>query len=390
METSKPSTQGSLLCLYTRNLDPLTAVAYEMSILPRTQIGLLGAVFASSMSVGLELGSLCSNGSSISYRNMFDGEILAVLILRNDNHGSSEVASDEQDFLFQLIEKAITLVVGADNVYSMCNNVNQFRRSIRTSTVLLQQILQHRHNLIFMTRSIPVNTALLSATRDEMDTRMDSLCNLLGSSHVCFLDKDAMIFATPMWMALDEKTRVLLHLFFMAMDPAKDELNIFIEVNVACKLSVLRCEGSSKVVCYLSRGDSQRDTERLESCTADLVKFLEEEGETLRFKLNGCGIMTVNSSSNLLKLLFVRRDVGLCWIFLPEKAGSLSSQSAGEGWEQQFAVLVHEARTQYLEIHEAKLKQEVKGRKFEIAVNTHEMIAGPFTVHPSGWILAAC
>lgn len=99
---------GVQLCCFDSTGLPLCSLAHGTSLLPRARLGLIGAVYTSGTTSGIQLCSLDTEGACVRYMGMYRGRLIAVFILKS----SSKCRGEMVHRLYQMFEGALNMLVG--------------------------------------------------------------------------------------------------------------------------------------------------------------------------------------------------------------------------------------------------------------------------------------
>lgn len=197
---------GALVCLYSEDMAPLVSVAHGMQ-LPRAQIGLLGACFTSCRSNAFELNKVCSGDSTISYRSLLGGRVLAVIVLSSWGGSSGSLLDTMLKQMHDSVWAAVRLVVGEQTVMQLLdsNKVSQLRKALKPATLLFQHLLTGRTEVAVLTRSLGAVSHLTANNSTKASQALARACAQLavpGLQRACVLADGKLVCATRSWCEL--------------------------------------------------------------------------------------------------------------------------------------------------------------------------------------------
>jgi len=197
---------GALICLYSEDMAPLVSVAHGMQ-LPRAQIGLLGACFTSCRSNSFELNKIHAGDSTIAYRSLFGGRILAVVILSSWGGSSGTLLDQMLRQMHDSIVAAVCLVVGEQTVVQLLEacKISQVRRVLKPASLLFQLLLTGRTQVALLTRSVGAISHLRADIALKLSRALQDACLGLSAPSpacACIMMDGKLVCATRRWFEL--------------------------------------------------------------------------------------------------------------------------------------------------------------------------------------------
>ena len=197
---------GALICLYSQDMAPLVSVAHGMQ-LPRAQIGLLGACFTSCRSNAFELNKVRAGDSTIAYRSLLGGDILAVIVLSSWGGSSGSLLDSMLEYMHDSVWAAVKLVVSEQTVRQLleANKVSQVRKALKPATLLFQHLLTGRTEVSLLTRFLGAISQLSAANSVKASHALHNACAQLavpGPPCACILADGKLVCATWSWCQL--------------------------------------------------------------------------------------------------------------------------------------------------------------------------------------------
>lgn len=197
---------GALICLYSEDMAPLVSVAHGMQ-LPRAQIGLLGACFTSCRSNSFELSKIHAGDSTITYRSLFGGRVLAVVILSSWGGTSGTLMDVMLQQVHDGISAAVHLAVGEQTVVKLLDagKISHARKALKSASLLFQHLLTGRTQVAMLTRAVGVITHLSASLAMKASSALQEACSSLSAPSpacACILVNGKIVCATRSWFRL--------------------------------------------------------------------------------------------------------------------------------------------------------------------------------------------
>jgi hypothetical protein len=197
---------GALICLYSEDMAPLVSVAHGMQ-LPRAQIGLLGACFTSCRSNSFELSKIHAGDSTITYRSLFGGRVLAVVILSSWGGTSGTLMDVMLQQVHDGISAAVHIAVGEHTMVKLleAGKISHARKALKPASLLFQHLLTGRTQVAMLTRAVGAIPHLSASLAMKASSALQEACSTLSAPSpacACILVNGKIVCATRSWFKL--------------------------------------------------------------------------------------------------------------------------------------------------------------------------------------------
>jgi hypothetical protein len=193
-------------------------------LLPRAKLGLIGAVYTSGATSGIELSSLDTKCACIRYSGMYAGRLIVVLILRS----SSEFRNDQLKRLFASFEVAFKFVNGDSAIRANLDNIKIMRRLLHSASPLLKTLLGAGSTVAFKTGSVSVARIHPALAADLLDVASTFTARVGASASAVIRGGRVLCASRDMWSLPPVWTNNLI-LLAVSMGPGGGSSDTFIE-----------------------------------------------------------------------------------------------------------------------------------------------------------------